>query len=48
MISYYLERGHDLKTLLNLDRYEKIIYKASMLYKIEERTEEMKTIYGVK
>lgn len=42
MLHYYLEKGHSLKSLLNLSYTEKIFYIASM----EVTGEEMKEVYG--
>lgn len=40
MIAYYLDKGHPLKELLNLDYYEKLFYKACMLKNKEEDIDE--------
>lgn len=40
MIAYYLDRGHTLNELLNLDYYSKIFYLSSMLANHEEDIEE--------
>ncbi len=37
MHSYYLERGHSLKSLLELDPIEKMFYMASMEAALDER-----------
>ena len=30
MLHYYIQKGHSIKELLNLDEYEKLFYIASM------------------
>lgn len=36
MLHYYIQKGHDIKQLLNLDEYEKLFYIASMNLTITE------------
>lgn len=40
MLAYYLDRGHTLNELLNLDYYSKLFYISAMLSNHEEDIEE--------
>lgn len=39
MLHYYIQKGHSIKELLSLDKYEKLFYIASMDIKMSESKE---------
>ena len=40
MISYYLERGFDIDSMLNLSEADKNFLKASCMYQLEQKRKE--------
>ncbi len=46
LIHYYLQRGHDIKRLCNLDAAEKLFYGASILVAKNEEYRTMSAMLG--
>lgn len=42
-MSYYLERGHSIKELINLDNFEKTFMLASATFQVELKEKAYKT-----
>lgn len=46
LIHYYIQKGFDWNSLVNLSSSEKLVLKASMECAIEEETEKYKALFG--
>lgn len=46
MYSYYLQKGHSLKELVNLTYAEQVFYMESMIYEIERENKKYSAIMG--
>ena len=47
-MSYYLEKGWNIKDLCNLDNFEKAFMSQSALFWIEKQAEKEKAMFGEK
>lgn len=48
MLSYYLDKGHDLEKLMNLSHTDKIFYQQAMLHNKEQEIIKHNAMWGRK